>query len=301
VTSALIDPRRNTAVPIGMELSPLGLLVPTAARRRRRYDRPVAVDLFSGAGGFGCGLHQAGFHVAAASEMDLAASCTYMVNLARPGVKIHTDTPERMDALAKYLDGRPSRMTESGLMLDNVAGSGWISHQPPDHPGCEHFFIYDVKNLTGAIILQALDLEPGDVTLVTGGPPCQGFSAAGKRDVMDPRNSLVLEFGRLVAEIKPKAFIMENVPPMLDMVTPEGIPVVDALAMTVAEGGYGEYDALRKALASMPGARAATGMPGHSSKKARRERKAKQREEAVDATPAAEEQLDLFDLAGGAR
>jgi DNA (cytosine-5)-methyltransferase 1 len=214
-------------------------------------------------------------------------------------VKIHTDTPERMDKLAKYLDGRPHTVTESGMVLDNVAGSGWISTQPPDHPGCEHFFIYDIRNLTGAIILEALDMEPGEVTLVTGGPPCQGFSQSGKQNVMDPRNSLVMEFGRLVAEIQPKAFVMENVPPMLDMVTPEGIPVVDALAMTVAEGGYGEYDALRKAMVSMPGARAATRKStGASSKKARKERKAAR--EARPAAPA-DAQLDLFGDAGGAR
>lgn len=272
MTSVLIDPRRDAAVPLGMELSPLGLLVPNRARRRRRYERPVAIDLFAGAGGMGCGLHQAGYHVAAASEMDLAASCTYMVNLARPGVKIHTDTPERMDQLAKYLDGRPHKVTESGLVLDNVAGSGWISHQPADHPGCEHMFIYDVRNLTGEIILNALDLEPGDVTVVTGGPPCQGFSQAGKQNVMDPRNSLILEMARLIAEIQPKAFVVENVPPMLDMVTPEGIPVIDAFAMACAAGGYGEYQALRKAMASMPGARAGSGKTVGSKKKAKRER-----------------------------
>jgi DNA (cytosine-5)-methyltransferase 1 len=287
VTSLLIDPRRGAAVPLGMELSPLGLLVPTSARRRRRYTRPVAIDLFSGAGGFGLGFHQAGFHVAAASEMDLAASCTYMVNLARPGVKIHTDTPERMDKLARYLDGRPHKVTKSGLVLDNVAGSGWISTQPSDHPGCEHMFIYDVRNLTGAIILEALELEPGDVAVMFGGPPCQGFSTAGKQDVMDPRNSLVFEFARLVTEIRPDAFVLENVPGMLKMVTPEGLPVVDALALAVSEGGYGEYDALRKAMAGAgENARVATRKTANGGKKKRAE---------VPAEPGDDVgQLDLF-------
>lgn len=291
----LVLARDRGAVPDGYEVSPLGLVVPTLAARARRYDRPVAIDLFCGAGGFGLGLHEAGFHVAAAVEMDLAASCTYMVNLARPGVKIHTDTPERMGKLAKYLDGRPTRETKSGLTLDNVAGSGWISTQPADHPGCEHFFIWDIATLTGQIILDALGLRQGDVALVTGGPPCQGFSQAGKQNVMDPRNSLVMEFGRLIAEIQPKAFIMENVPPLLDMVTPEGIPVVDALCMTVAEGGYGEYDALRKAMASMPGARAATRKTAGASRK--KAKAAKAAKKPVPAGPAAD-QLDLF---GGGR
>lgn len=269
MTATLIDPYTERPVRLGddWQRSAAGLLLPQRERRRRRYDRPVAVDLFAGAGGFGCGFHQAGFHVAAASEMDLTASCTYMVNLARPGVKIHTDRPQRMDDFARYLDNRPHHVTDSGLVLDDVAGSGWIANQPDDHPGCEHFFLYDVHNLTGEIILDALGLEPGDVAVVTGGPPCQGFSAAGKRDVMDPRNSLVFEFARLICEIQPKAFVMENVPPMLDMVTAEGIPVVDAFALAVAEGGYGDYDALRKSMRSLPGARAATGRKATAAKK----------------------------------
>lgn len=286
MTSMLIDPRRGraAALPAGYELSPLGLVVPK--RARRRYDRPVGVDLFSGAGGFGCGMHQAGFHVAAASEMDLAASCTYMVNLARPGVKIHTDTPERLDDLAKYLDGRPYQTTESGLVVDGVAGSGWIAGQPADHPGCEHFFIYDVRNLTGQIILEALDLDVGDVSVMFGGPPCQGFSAAGKQNIMDPRNTLIFEFARLVAEIQPKTFVMENVPPMLKMLTPEGIPVIDAFCLAVAEGGYGEYDALRKAMASAGEvARMATRKTVKASKKSKR---------AEATKPDEDGQLDLF-------
>ena len=50
-----------------------------------------------------------------------------------------------------------------------------------------------------------------DIDLVLGGPPCQGFSVAGKMDANDPRSSLVFSFCNVVEKIKPKAFIMENV------------------------------------------------------------------------------------------
>ncbi len=53
-----------------------------------------------------------------------------------------------------------------------------------------------------------------DIDIVFGGPPCQGFSMMGKRDLGDPRSSLVGEFVRLVKELKPKSFVMENVPGM---------------------------------------------------------------------------------------
>ena len=51
----------------------------------------------------------------------------------------------------------------------------------------------------------------GKVDIVVGGPPCQGFSHAGKRMVNDPRNFLYKEFVKIVGRLKPKVFVMENV------------------------------------------------------------------------------------------
>jgi len=55
------------------------------------------------------------------------------------------------------------------------------------------------------------------IHVVVGGPPCQGFSVAGKRDPNDPRNYLFKEFIRVVSEIKPWYVVMENVPGILTM------------------------------------------------------------------------------------
>lgn len=54
-----------------------------------------------------------------------------------------------------------------------------------------------------------------DVDLVCGGPPCQGFSHAGKRFIDDPRNQLFKDFIEVVEKIKPKVVVMENVEGML--------------------------------------------------------------------------------------
>ena len=51
----------------------------------------------------------------------------------------------------------------------------------------------------------------GNIDVVIGGPPCQGFSLIGKRDENDSRNQLVMQFMRIVSEIQPKYFVMENV------------------------------------------------------------------------------------------
>lgn len=61
------------------------------------------------------------------------------------------------------------------------------------------------------------DLPSGDIDVVYGGPPCQGFSLIGPRDPQDPRNRLYKEFVRVVRQIQPRAFVMENVPNMLSM------------------------------------------------------------------------------------
>lgn len=47
--------------------------------------------------------------------------------------------------------------------------------------------------------------------IVFGGPPCQGFSVAGKMDINDPRSQLIFSFAKVVENVKPRAFVMENV------------------------------------------------------------------------------------------
>lgn len=56
-----------------------------------------------------------------------------------------------------------------------------------------------------------------DVDVIIGGPPCQGFSVAGKRIIEDKRNELYKSFVNFVRVFKPKAFVMENVPTILTM------------------------------------------------------------------------------------
>ena len=68
----------------------------------------------------------------------------------------------------------------------------------------------------GKVLNLGRALQPGEVDLVTGGPPCQPFSTAGKRgSVMDPRGSLFMDFIRIVKEVQPRFFLMENVKGLL--------------------------------------------------------------------------------------
>ncbi len=68
-----------------------------------------------------------------------------------------------------------------------------------------------VEGLSGAEIRKRAQIGDREIDCVFGGPPCQGFSLIGQRVLGDPRNSLVNDFVRLVAELQPKTFFFENV------------------------------------------------------------------------------------------
>lgn len=86
-------------------------------------------------------------------------------------------------------------------------------------------FNFNHKNSNG-IVADLLTLSPETVTkkekidnvdVIIGGPPCQGFSIAGKRIVDDERNQLYKSFLHYVEFFKPKAFLMENVPNIMSI------------------------------------------------------------------------------------
>ena len=75
----------------------------------------------------------------------------------------------------------------------------------------------------------------GDIDLIAAGPPCQGFSMAGRRNIDDRRNSLFKELVKIVREINPKFFLMENVKGILSM---DGGSVIGAIENAFRSNGY---------------------------------------------------------------
>lgn len=76
----------------------------------------------------------------------------------------------------------------------------------------DHGFVRDVSTLSGEDILELASSTGEQLDLLAGGPPCQGFSKQKRgAHLGDKRNALVLEFLRLVEEIRPRAFLLENV------------------------------------------------------------------------------------------
>ncbi len=69
----------------------------------------------------------------------------------------------------------------------------------------------DIAKLSVEECLKITGLQPGELDVLDGSPPCQGFSTAGKRKMEDGRNSLFKEYVRLLRGLQPKALVMENV------------------------------------------------------------------------------------------
>ena len=130
-----------------------------ATNRRNKDNRPLAIDVFAGAGSLSAGFVKEGFRVALAIEKSRHAAQTYRHN--HPGVPVL-----EIDA-----------GTASPFQIAKMAG-----------------------------------LRPGSLSVVMGGPPCQGYSVAGLRKSGSRQNHLYRVIARMARVLKARMLIMENVP-----------------------------------------------------------------------------------------
>lgn len=101
----------------------------------------------------------------------------------------------------------------AAVELDRFAAETYRANFPetPLHEGDVASFLSDSK--TANLFLA----EHPEIDFVFGGPPCQGFSQIGPRNLEDERNQLYTEFGRIVSALRPRFFLMENVPNLVLM------------------------------------------------------------------------------------
>ena len=124
-----------------------------------------------------------------------------------------------------------------------------FKHNHPDVP----LLCRDIKELSVKEILKLTGVKKGDMALVCGGPPCQGFSLAGQRLDNDPRNTMFKEFVRIVDGVRPEVFLFENVSGIVSM---SGGAVLKAILAEFDAIGYDcEYRILNAADYGVPQAR----------------------------------------------
>lgn len=99
----------------------------------------------------------------------------------------------------------------------------------------------DVSTLSGKLISELTGLKNSELAGLIGGPPCQGFSAIGRRKLDDERNTLFADFFRLVKELQPAFFLAENVPGILNNQYYE----TRKSAISVVENNYNVLDPIK--------------------------------------------------------
>ncbi len=118
-------------------------------------------------------------------------------------------------------------------------------------PGCT-VFPSDISYLSGTELLKAGGFKNGKEVVLIACPPCQGFSTARRNSqrLTDPRNKLIYEFLRIVEEIKPLAFVLENVPGLAKGI---GKPLFVQILQRLSELGYQTiYDVVNTADYGVP-------------------------------------------------
>lgn len=107
----------------------------------------------------------------------------------------------------------------------------------------------DISQITGADVRKWGKLGDQQIDVLFGGSPCQGFSLIGRRDWEDPRSELLLDFARLIVQLQPSYFVVENVEGLLigdakdffdrfvAMVTAAGYSVCDPWLLTATDFG----------------------------------------------------------------
>jgi DNA (cytosine-5)-methyltransferase 1 len=95
----------------------------------------------------------------------------------------------------------------------------------------------DISSISDSYI-EGTRKDVGDIDIIIGGPPCQGFSLSGKRQILDPRNTLFLDYLRFVDVYKPKMAVLENVRLLTSMKSPQGGYVRDEIQREFQNRGY---------------------------------------------------------------
>lgn len=113
-------------------------------------------------------------------------------------------------------------------------------------PGCPTI-CGEIGDLSGDTIRELAGLGSTSIDVLIGGPPCGGFSVIGAREPDDPRNALLLDFARMVGELRPKYFVTENVPGLL---SERARATLDLFVHRVGECGYAVVEPIRTCDAS---------------------------------------------------
>ena len=173
------------------------------------------IELFAGCGGMSVGLNAAGFDLFMANELSPMAGETFAYNIL--GENLHqlaieqkTPTKTYWIKSAFHSNDINSRLRENPFEYSKGRKSDIDSKTDFDNKlivgNINHFLSFLANNKS-----LCKQLRKENIDLISGGPPCQGFSLAGKREKDDHKNLLPLSFAKFAGLIQPKVILLENV------------------------------------------------------------------------------------------
>lgn len=173
------------------------------------------IELFAGCGGMTLGLEAAGFDLYFANELSPMAGETFAYNLLK----------EDLEALAlSQKEPAKTIWIKSQYAKNNLKAR--LRENPFETKKGKYSDLTGIDNLKNKLLIGDIDelllwlnnnpsivdqIRKDDITLLSGGPPCQSFSLAGKREKNNAKNLLPLSFAKFAGLIKPKFVILENV------------------------------------------------------------------------------------------
>lgn len=178
------------------------------------------IDVYAGCGGFSVGMINAGWKPLAAIEYMYEPMQTYWSNLAMKGWSHLHAQPELLKEQQKKKRHKDRTHVddwkgETINKIPEIPRDDWTTNE--QKAPLLHMFWFDMLAIDHQEFMKTMDLEPGELGAIVGGPPCQGFSHAGNRHIDDPRNEHVINFWNFAGSIQSAFVMMENVPGLLTL------------------------------------------------------------------------------------
>jgi DNA (cytosine-5)-methyltransferase 1 len=173
------------------------------------------IELFAGCGGMSLGLESAGFELYFANELSPMASETFAYNILNENLSLKAKNKE-LPSNTIWIKSKFPKTNLTDRLRENPfeAHNGKYTDITADTNLKDKLLVGDINQLLSFLEKNEnvyKSLRKQDIDLLSGGPPCQSFSLAGKREKNNHKNTLPLSFAKISGLIRPKVILLENV------------------------------------------------------------------------------------------
>jgi len=185
------------------------------------------IELFAGCGGMALGMEAAKFKLFFANELSPMAGETFAYNILGEDLQLVSETKQSSEKV-RWISSKYESTDLKNRLREN----------PLDRLNCNFKDLKDIESFKDKLLVGDINelleflmqnevivqqIQKKNIELLSGGPPCQGFSLAGLRKKDDYKNQLPLSFVKMAALIQPKVILLENVKGITSPFTENGM------------------------------------------------------------------------------